>query len=408
MLRGFAKDTNILMNDGSVKEIQELETGDEIMDTNGKSITIKNNIKEKSVMYEITPNKGNKIVLSENNYLVLKVSNYEFINWDINRQRYLVNWVENFTGKAKSFPLSNFIGKKSSSKTSKKSILKQRAHNAAKLFLKNMVPKMNGYMKYGDVVKIKVKDFLKLTKHNQSIFKLHACGLDFQEREIDMDPYIFGYWLGDGTSVAPEITTAEQEVVDVFDQYAGENDLIIKNYRKYHYSLTTGKSNKGKNKMINSLKKYKVWGDKHIPIDYKFNSRVNRLKLLAGLVDSDGHNDKNCYAFTFKSEKLADDVIFIARTLGFRAYKKQCQKTCTNSRRGKVTGTYYSFIVYGEGIHEVPSILERKKTHPRLKKQNALVIGFKMKSIGKANAYHLEFEGKRKRFLLDDFTVVHN
>jgi intein/homing endonuclease len=70
--------------------------------------------------------------------------------------------------------------------------------------------------------------------------------------------------------------------------------------------------------------------NKHIPHIYKCNSSENRLKLLAGLIDSDGHLIKNGgYEFTQKNEKLMDDVIYLARSLGFSCNKK-VKKTIIN------------------------------------------------------------------------------
>ena len=80
---------------------------------------------------------------------------------------------------------------------------------------------------------------------------------------------------------------------------------------------------------------------------------------------------------------MADDVIFLARSLGFKAHKTKCRQTCTNSSRGRVTGTYYRFIIYGEGLEKVPSLLKRKQTHKRVTKKNARVTGIRIKYYGK-------------------------
>ena len=40
-----------------------------------------------------------------------------------------------------------------------------------------------------------------------------AGPLQYGEQQLPIEPYVFGVWLGDGTSTAAEITTADQEVV---------------------------------------------------------------------------------------------------------------------------------------------------------------------------------------------------
>lgn len=43
------------------------------------------------------------------------------------------------------------------------------------------------------------------------------------------------------------------------------------------------------------LRNNNLLNNKHIPYEYKCNSRDVQLKLLAGLIDSDGYNKTNCY-----------------------------------------------------------------------------------------------------------------
>ena len=92
-----------------------------------------------------------------------------------------------------------------------------------------------------------------------------------------------------------------------------------------------GIANKGCNYFLNILKEYNLINNKHIPLIYKCNSRENRLKLLAGLIDSDGSltKDKCTFDFIQKSEKLIDDTIYLARSLGFACYKNKKQTSWT-------------------------------------------------------------------------------
>jgi intein/homing endonuclease len=92
--------------------------------------------------------------------------------------------------------------------------------------------------------------------------------------------------------------------------------------------------------MLNTLRNLDLLQNKHIPLIYKCNSRENRLKLLAGLIDSDGHLIKNGgFEFTQKNERLMDDVIYLARSLGFSCDKK-IKNTSWTYKGEKKTGTY--------------------------------------------------------------------
>jgi hypothetical protein len=62
----------------------------------------------------------------------------------------------------------------------------------------------------GDVIDISVKDFLKLPKsfHGRGGPLLgYKTQIKFKEQKVDFDPYLFGFWLGDGASSCTKITT---------------------------------------------------------------------------------------------------------------------------------------------------------------------------------------------------------
>jgi hypothetical protein len=64
--------------------------------------------------------------------------------------------------------------------------------------------------------------------------------------------------------------------------------------------------------------------EKFVPDDYRLGSRSVRLAMLAGLLDTDGHlNFGRCFEFCSKSQRLAEDVVFMARSLGFLATMRE-------------------------------------------------------------------------------------
>jgi len=401
----FATGTEIITANCQHKLACDIKVGDKLMGSDGNCSIVKKVVMSQDKMYEIIPNKGEKYIVNGDFVLSLKASNYEMINWDENRNRYRVRWLQNYTIREKTFALSTY-GRSSGSKSMSKNAVKRNVHLFCTRYLRD-IKKQPGYIGYGDIIEIKVKDYMTMKPRIRAAFKGFSAGIKFKERPIDVDPYILGYWLGDGASKAPEITTAEKEIVQYFTKYAQKNGLVLKKYGKYRYGITTGIINDklGSNFFLNFLKKYHIWGNKHIPIDYIKNSKKNRLKLLAGLIDSDGHNSNNTYDFVFKSEILADNVIFLARSLGFKAFKKKVKKTYTNSSRGRVTGTYYRFCIHGEGLEKIPSLLKRKRTHTRETKKNAAVTAIKIKEVDKADHYGFVLDRKEK-ILLKDFTVV--
>ena len=70
-------------------------------------------------------------------------------------------------------------------------------------------------------------------------YYLYKVPIDFEQKDIKIDPYILGYWLGDGNSKNIGITSMEQEVIDYFDTkiLSDENMekkvIIIMSSKKY-------------------------------------------------------------------------------------------------------------------------------------------------------------------------------
>lgn len=77
---------------------------------------------------------------------------------------------------------------------------------------------------------------------------------------------------------------------------------------------------------------------KFIPDSYKYAPVESRIAVLQGLMDTDGTvNDGKAY-FTSTSERLAEDVAFVVRSLGGRATVTSRVPACTNGAEGTVQG----------------------------------------------------------------------
>ena len=109
------------------------------------------------------------------------------------------------------------------------------------------------------------------------------------------------------------------------------------------------------------LKIYSLLNNKHIPIEYLKNSEEVRLKLLAGLIDTDGSLEKGRYEITQKNKQLADNIVELCRSLGFYTRMKEVKKGCMYKGEKKI-GTYYRIAIsLNQFSKEVPVLLERKK-----------------------------------------------
>lgn len=265
--------------------------------------------------------------------------------------------------------------------------------------------------KVGDIVTVSVYEYMRSSASFRMYHKPYRVPVHFPTRKIHLDPYFLGLWLGDGTARDTGVTTADPEIKDYLFRFAKKSGVSVtvsfqKNNKSNVYSLTNGNCGGKVNPILNALRDCGVLSNKHIPLEYKANSRNIRLQLLAGLADSDGYRNRNSYQFIFKSKRLADDVAYLCRSLGFGVHM-----TPTTKRIKAINfkGKYYRIGVSGD-LSGVPCLLKRKKCAPRKQIKDVLVSGIK-EVVGISNKrqrfYGFEVDGDH-RYLLADFTVTHN
>ena len=186
-------------------------------------------------------------------------------------------------------------------------------------------------------------------------------------------------------------------------QYCSQYDYRINGYRK-----------KGKqhpyNSVLIALRKYNLINNKHIPLIYKTNSRENRLKLLAGIIDSDGYYNAEGNLFEITQSKdhenLFDDIIYLSRSLGFSCYKRE-KKTSWYYKGEKKTSIAYRCHIGGKAMEEIPTLIPRKKARPFLQIKDPMNSGITVTPKGEDTYYGFMIDGNC-RFVLGNFIVTHN
>ncbi|MCT7586755.1 replicative DNA helicase [Aliarcobacter butzleri] len=268
-----------------------------------------------------------------------------------------------------------------------------------------------GKHKRGDILNINVKEFLEKSPKFKSNYKGYKVAVEFEEKELKIEPYFLGLWLGDGSKSKVSIYTKDKEVIDYLEDYSKKLGLELREYitenKCPEYSITNKKQIDGKTtfSLQKLLRDENILNNKHIPQDYLINSTKNRLELLAGLIDSDGYYDKkvNGYEITFKDEDLAQQLKYLCDTLGFR--------TSIKSKIAKIKKINYEVEVYrvrfyGE-IDKIPVKIERKKAKSWTCNRTWNQTGIKIEKDIIDEYFGFEIDGN-KLFLLEDMTVTHN
>lgn len=391
-----AVDTAIKMYNGTNKLVQDVVVGDQLMGDDNTPRIVKELFRGKDIMYRVSLTRGEEsFVVNENHVLSIKFTNISSVC-----VRKDGSYVDNHKFRACWYVLN---GVQSPRKVSKMFDSKQEAVD--------YIESKDDCIKKGDIIDIKIKDLVKWPSWwiNKSNVMLYTTSTDYEEKCLPIDPYIVGFWLGDGTTSTCSFTTMDHEPLDYITSTVGD-DQSVRKHGKHNNKASTyricGKNNK--NKLLDDMKGINLINNKHVPDVYKSSSRDQRLQLLAGLMDSDGYyNSKyNHYEITLKLENLVDSIVEVARSLGFSCYKYKVFKSCVY--KGEINeGVYYRTQIHGEHIADIPCKIARKVAKINNSKRKTSSMGFSLKKLDVDNYYGFELNGNH-RYLTADHIVHHN
>lgn len=207
-------------------------------------------------------------------------------------------------------------------------------------------------------------------------YRIPMCEpVEYPEKELPVDPYTFGTWLGDGSSNRTDITTGRQDVGETVALLEGlGHSCTVKHSHDNAFLIRVDKAERGKkNAFRMGLKSIGALNNKHIPDIYLQASINQRWELLRGLMDTDGYVSKagQCQ-FCQKRENIADGFVELCASLGIKANKREKNATIN----GKDYGTVYVVEFWTD---KERSCFHLKRKHERLKEK--LSDRMKCKSI---------------------------
>lgn len=253
---------------------------------------------------------------------------------------------------------------------------------------------------------------------------------EMPKKKVLIEPYFLGIWLGDGSSNQVAITKPYKEIQDYCDWYANklgincdhkgwnENLQCLTDHIFYDGYLNNNPNQRNiKNcKLTSYFRAYKLFGHKHIPDAYLYNCREVRMQLLAGLLDTDGDLWQNGYHWGSIHKELAEQVKYLADSLGFRTHLSGGKKFMKQLNREY---EYWNVSISGK-IDEIPVKLHHKKisydwgNKPSNKDWGTIdgitpsvVSSIKITDVGEGDYVSITTDGDH-RFLLADGTVTHN
>ena len=246
----------------------------------------------------------------------------------------------------------------------------------------------------GEIKNVVLTEYLQWSKTQKNLWKMWRTGVNPDWNNIGGPSlaYCIGAYLGDGREQGPEICMgkAKEPVFEFMIEEGYLSPTRVKFDRGAYYIGFSKKSI-----LWEYLTEDNILNPRRMPSYMKTGSKSVRESILAGLLDTDGSLTGGGAEITQKSEQLADDICFVARSLGLAAYKKSKW----------VNGQEYFRIGISGDMTFLPT--KRLKFKPRKQIKNVLNVGFTVEPIGEGTYRGIALD-RDHLFLLGDFTVTHN
>lgn len=212
------------------------------------------------------------------------------------------------------------------------------------------------------------------SKHHQARWNHRvdvAPALNLPDTQLPIGPYTFGAWLGDGDSDCARITGKDDEILEFIE---AEGYLVGKRMQKpgskafrqaigakgreicrRGHAVKKGERCLACDRMsdyarrhglptptithltlVERLREMGVLGNKHIPAQYLRAGTSQRLAILQGIMDTDGHIAENGKCeITLCHERLINDVSDLLRSLGYKCTVRESDAKLNGNTVGR-------------------------------------------------------------------------
>ena len=384
----FAKDTPVLTWDGTLKMSQDIQIGDILIGDDGQQRIVQNLLSGTDNMYEVSQKNGMTYTVNSKHKLALKFSGDKVIYWKESENAWCMRWFDHTIKTMKS----------------KKSKVTQEISREQSLIILEDFRKS---ISFPDVIEITIDDYMKLTPSCKAhLMGFKGVGIDYEYKEVKVDPYLLGLYIGDGINNGVAFGErlgigSGSGATSATCKGCLQNKCYLCDLPNIDY--TNDNINSELNPLKEILQYYNLIKNKHIPNDFLMNSREIRLKVLAGIVDTDGYlcNDGKRIQIPQSNHLIAKQIEFLARSLGFVvniSFPNTEKKDYNYQMRVNISG---------EHLDEIPCLIIRNKCNSSKANKDYLHTSIVVKHIGTNNYYGWSVN-QNKRFLLSDFTVVRN
>jgi ATP-dependent Lon protease len=230
----LGKGTPILMFDGSIKKVEDITVNSLIMGDDSTPRTVLSICSGKELMYLVKQDYGDDYRVNESHILSLKLSKNPCIT--DNNGEFTVLWYNQDNVNIEKVKYTN---------DNKLSVLENLYMYTSKLPQK------------GSIIDIPIIDYIKRPYAWKQAYKGYKVGVDYNAKQVPVEPYLFGCYLSKG--------------------------------------------------------------DNRIPDIYLKNTKTVRKSVLAGLIDTNTFTIKDSYVFKCSNKLVINDLYELVSSLGYKA-----------------------------------------------------------------------------------------
>lgn len=405
---------------------EDIKVGDELIGDDGEKRTVTELCSGIDEMYEVNQRDGMTYVVNSKHKLCLKFSSEKTLQYSSSEDKWVMRWFDR----------------------------ENHCIRSKKADTEDELKAFRDTLQFDEVIEMTVEEYLELGESvKDHLMGFKAAGINWPSQEVKLDPYVMGLWLGDGINdgmsfaISPE---ADPEIVSYLLDWCKKNDAELVHDEAYRFRIrqrevafgrlaigrgATSEECKGckqkkcsacdlpdepytsevetgkRNPLRGALDYYGLLKDKHIPRAYLANDRESRLKLLAGLIDSDGYVGNNGKRIQIPQVRhgLACQIEFLARSLGFITHVDVLKKSQVPfpGKQRKDYSDQLRVSISGVHLDEIPTQVARKKCVASNPNKDWLRTKISVTPIGQGTYYGWSVTGN-KRFLMADTTVLRN
>ena len=368
----FGKGTKLRLYNGKIKKVEDINDGDLLMGDDSTPRTVKMITWGKGQLYKIStwedydfkyyPNLIKNFVINGEHILVLRCIGYRKIIKHTKKKWWRVEWIQGLKIHSRTFRWNHIFKdiidyEKTEGLFQKKEYV-EILENQAEKYIYNFFNKLPNLA--GNIIEIKLKDFLKQSKKWQKCWQMYRVPINFKEKKTQYKPYRAG------------------QIACLMLQTNNRNYII--------------------------------------PDDYIYNTYSNRLKFLAGILDGRGKLTENnseiaivldltmgypnfYYDFRYSSHyRMIKTIKFMFESCGFHTSEILPYFLEIKGKNMKHIFRYSEKYLYKRDILDCGIC-------PELDFRG---LNFSIaKSEENGEYYGFETDGNHK-FVLADFTVTHN